>query len=156
MKPYRRFSAPLLGQRAAFGRKQQLAVAVLLPFLFIVALMQWRWITQNKQSLFRVGASWYVERLPCELCGQMGFVSSTPHPGERTLCPICQGRGGAYIRRVDNRDVICPACGGMGRIWDEVNAAHFCERCGGRGLVRIDEEPAEDRPDAPSPGGQVR
>ncbi|MBP7828830.1 MAG: hypothetical protein KA248_02815 [Kiritimatiellae bacterium] len=150
MKTYRRLSGPLLGHRSSFGRRQQLTVAILLPVLFFVAVLQWRWIGQNKQSLFRLSGSWYVERLPCELCGQMGFIQSGADPRQRILCPVCQGRGGGYIRRVDDRDVICPACGGMGRIWDEPDGAHFCSRCEGRGLIRV-EAGATNAPSGTTP-----
>jgi hypothetical protein len=27
----------------------------------------------------------------------------------------------------------------MGRIWDDPESAHFCERCGGRGLIPVEE-----------------
>ncbi|MBU1693624.1 MAG: hypothetical protein KJ726_11540 [Verrucomicrobia bacterium] len=132
------------------GWKQQTVVALLLPLLFIVAVMQWRWISGNKSSLFRVGGSWYVERLSCELCGEMGFVRSEKDPRILQMCPVCQGRGGAYLRRLNDQDVICPACGGMGRIWDDPENAHFCERCGGRGLVHV-EDVATNLPPAGAP-----
>ena len=136
MKSYRRLSGPLAGRRAAPSWKQQTVMVLLLPILVFVAVLQWRWIGQNKQALFRVRGSWYVERLSCELCADVGFIPSEEDPRIRVMCPLCLGRGGAYIRRLDNQDMICPACGGMGRIWDEPAGAHFCERCGGRGLIQ--------------------
>lgn len=116
-----------------------MTVALVLPLLLGVALLQWRWIARHRTSLFKLSAAWYVERLPCELCGVTGMIRADEMPMVLQICPVCLGRGAAYIRRTDKLDVICPACGGMGRILDGPGEAHYCERCGGRGLIRVQE-----------------
>lgn len=148
MRPRRIYSFPLASRSGAGRWKQQAWITLIFPLLLIVAGLQWRWISETKGTFFRLRGSWYTEYLACDLCGKTGFISSSTNPWMRVMCPVCQGRGGAYIRRLDAQDVICPACGGMGRIYDEPDAAHFCERCGGRGLIRAEEEP-EASPHAP-------
>lgn len=126
------------------GPRQQLALALLIPAMFVVAVMQWRWIAKNKSILSPTRAVWYVERLPCDLCGQTGMLRDEIPPYALRRCPICMGRGGSYIRKLDGLDVICPACGGMGRLDDGLEG-RWCGRCGGRGLIRADDiEPGED------------
>ena len=139
MKSYRGIRQPMGRHRdMPGGPRQQMVMLLLIPALLAVAVLQWRWIVGNKNLLHVKRAVWYVERVPCDLCGQTGVYREEEPPYPQYRCPICLGRGAGFIRKMDARDVICPACGGMGRLDDGLEG-RWCGRCGGRGLIRADE-----------------
>ncbi|HAL92072.1 MAG TPA: hypothetical protein DCM68_03505 [Verrucomicrobia bacterium] len=86
-----------------------------------------------------------VDKINCAIC--MGTGRVLGQPGEKAICPICQGVGFRMIRRFDAADRICPFCSGMGRVeLPDTGVVGTCPRCDGRGLVRS-RATAESVPD---------
>lgn len=105
----------------------------------VTVILQIFWTARNTHKF----APFALERITCDHCRGVGVVSVTAETGERRLemCPACYGVGAHQVRRFDEYDRLCPACVGSGRIQDEGGAWRWCERCGGRGLIRLDGAP---------------
>lgn len=131
---------PLAGRSREGRWKQQLVISLLFPLILVVAWMQWKWVSEQGPQLFRMKGTWFLERIPCDVCGQTGFLTITSSGrSQRVICPVCMARGAYFVRRTSTLEKLCPACGGLGRVFDEPDSAHWCERCGGRGLVQVEE-----------------
>jgi DnaJ-class molecular chaperone len=100
--------------------------------LFLVG--QALWLTQNKY-LF---APFSINRVDCLHCQKVGVVRDAQDNSIMKMCPQCFGVGYHMMRVFDEEDIVCAACGGMGRT-DISGAWRNCERCEGRGMIRLDD-----------------
>ncbi len=117
-----------------------------MPIIFVAVavalLMQSKWIERNTDKfvdplvsrLFRQVFSATYLPVQCPHCEGQGVVTDAENEAS---CPVCFGVGVHYIRIAGDKKVICPTCQGMGRTAEfGATEALFCERCGGRGLLK--------------------
>ncbi len=120
------------------SKQSQFVVAFVLLMLPILATMQGLWIVRNEARFRPFLLQLKVDRVLCDYCGGTGVVRQKDHPEQVDICPICFGVGGHHIRKFDKQDVLCPACTGMGRFVDpQTEQVRQCQRCGGRGVIRV-------------------
>ncbi|MCS6771707.1 MAG: hypothetical protein NZ740_06730 [Kiritimatiellae bacterium] len=105
----------------------------------VTVVLQIFWTARNTHKF----APFSLERISCDACAGLGVVSVPKPEGGRRLemCPACYGVGARQVRRFDEFDRLCPACAGTGRVENEDGTWRWCERCGGRGLIRLDGAP---------------
>lgn len=120
--------------------KSQVITAFILALLPFLALLQGLWVVRHEDELRPFMLQFQIEKVDCDHCGGRGILRDDDNPMNVQLCPICQGVGSHQVRKLDRRkEALCPACAGMGRLIDRDGAARECRRCGGRGLIRIEE-----------------
>ena len=124
--------------RRVFTRSQ-MAAAIFLALLPLVALMQGFWVARHKRPDKPFFFRFSTEKIECPYCSGSGTVRDENNPDVVVVCPICFGVGGNYVRKLDKqKELLCPACVGMGRIYDvDTGYARGCMRCAGRGLIEI-------------------
>lgn len=121
------------GSTRASGRRNNFIMPVVtLALLFLIG--QGFWLSRNTH-LF---TPFSVKRIECDHCARVGVVRDEHDSRIMKMCPVCFGVGYHSVRRFDDQDAICAACGGMGRL-ESSGIWRNCERCGSRGVYRLDE-----------------
>lgn len=115
---------------------------------FIAIVLQLNWMQRNRPTLERLPLdpelvdrfrTRLITMYECDTCSGSGLYPRPTSPGQPELCPICFGVGYHATRRLTDGDRMCITCGGMGRHFNEHGEPEFCPRCGGRGMVDMDE-----------------